>query len=107
MCEHAARYNQTLRYGMAAHVISRDTETEAQYELARITEVRAVAGYAGFRDVMPMSELARERTLRRLFGIEPGLAAQLGRHAPTDCRVPASVCRGRRRSIAAPVQPKA
>ena len=35
---------------MAAYVILRDTEEEAQAELARITDVKETSGYAGFDD---------------------------------------------------------
>lgn len=64
MCERASSFDKTLKYGMAAYVICRDTEEEAQAELARITTLKDSAGYAGFKDFTTMSQLERELTLR-------------------------------------------
>ena len=60
----AASVGRALSFGMAAYIICRDTEAEAQAELARITDVRDTAGYAGFGDFTTMSQLERELTLR-------------------------------------------
>src|SRR5262249_4732172 len=49
MGQRAAAAGKTLTYGMAAYVICRDTEGEAQAELKRITDVKDAAGYAGFQ----------------------------------------------------------
>ncbi|MCL6452598.1 MAG: LLM class flavin-dependent oxidoreductase [Alicyclobacillus sp.] len=44
-------------FGMAAYVICRDTEAEAQAELARITNVQNTSGYAGYNDFVSKSQL--------------------------------------------------
>lgn len=64
MRERGARFEKNLMYGMAAYVICRDTEEEAQAELERITTLKESAGYAGFKDFTTMSQLERELTLR-------------------------------------------
>ncbi len=51
-------------FGMAAFVICRDTEAEAEAELARITDVREAAGYAGFKDFVTESQLERKIQLQ-------------------------------------------
>jgi FMNH2-dependent dimethyl sulfone monooxygenase len=73
----AAALGKTLRYGMAAYVICRDTEAEAQAELARITDVKDAAGYAGFKDFTTMSQLERELTLRDYSVSNRGLRPNL------------------------------
>jgi len=73
----SAQYDKTLRYGMAAYVICRDTEAEAQAELRRITEVQDAAGYAGFKDFTTMSQLERELTLRDYSVSNRGLRPNL------------------------------
>lgn len=50
-------------FGMAAYVICRDTEEEAQQELARITDVKEASGYAGFKDFTTKSELEQKLSL--------------------------------------------
>jgi FMNH2-dependent dimethyl sulfone monooxygenase len=77
MRERAAALGKTLRYGMAAYVICRDTEEEAQAELARITDVKDTAGYAGFKDFTTMSQLERELTLRDYSVSNRGLRPNL------------------------------
>lgn len=77
MRERAAQHNKTLRYGMAAYVICRDTEAEAQAELRRITDVQDAAGYAGFKDFTTMSQLERELTLRDYSVSNRGLRPNL------------------------------
>jgi FMNH2-dependent dimethyl sulfone monooxygenase len=62
---------------MAAYVICRDTEAEAQAELRRITEVQDAAGYAGFKDFTTMSQLERELTLRDYSVSNRGLRPNL------------------------------
>jgi FMNH2-dependent dimethyl sulfone monooxygenase len=73
----AAKLGKTLRYGMAAYIICRDTEEEVQAELARITEVKDAAGYAGFKDFTTMSQLERELTLRDYSVSNRGLRPNL------------------------------
>ncbi len=77
MRERASQHNKTLRYGMATYVICRDTEAEAQAELARITDVKDAAGYAGFKDFTTMSQLERELTLRDYSVSNRGLRPKL------------------------------
>ncbi len=73
----AAAVGKTLRFGLAAYVICRDTEAEAQAELARITTVRDAAGYASFADFTTMSQLERELTLRDYSVSNRGLRPNL------------------------------
>ena len=77
MRERAAAIGKTMTYGMAAYVICRDSEEEAQAELARITEVKDTAGYAGFKDFTTMSQLERELTLRDYSVSNRGLRPNL------------------------------
>lgn len=77
MRQRAAGLGKTLGYGMAAYVICRDTEAEAQAELARITDLRETAGYAGFKDFTTMSQLERELTLRDYSVSNRGLRPNL------------------------------
>lgn len=77
MRERAAARGKTMTYGMAAYVICRDSEEEAQAELARITEVKETAGYAGFKDFTTMSQLERELTLRDYSVSNRGLRPNL------------------------------
>lgn len=50
-------------FGMAAYVICRDTEEEAQEELARITNTKESDGYAGFDDFTSKSQLEHKLNL--------------------------------------------
>ncbi|WP_339216331.1 LLM class flavin-dependent oxidoreductase [Ornithinibacillus sp. FSL M8-0202] len=63
--------------GMAAYVICRDTEEEAQEELKRITTVHDLSGYAGFKDFTSKSELEQQIQLQDYSvsnrGIRPNL----------------------------------
>ncbi|SLK34535.1 alkanesulfonate monooxygenase [Mycobacteroides abscessus subsp. abscessus] len=47
-------------FGMAAYVICRDTEEEAQKELDRITDVKESSAYAGFDDFVNKSQLEQQ-----------------------------------------------
>ncbi|MGZ4121667.1 MAG: LLM class flavin-dependent oxidoreductase [Tumebacillaceae bacterium] len=65
-------------FGMAAYVICRDTEEEAQAELARITNVREdVSGYAGFKDFTSKSQLEQQITLQDYSVSNRGLRPNL------------------------------
>ncbi|MCX7569226.1 LLM class flavin-dependent oxidoreductase [Tumebacillus sp. DT12] len=65
-------------FGMAAYVICRDTEEEAQAELARITDVKAdVSGYAGFKDFTSKSQLEQKITLQDYSVSNRGLRPNL------------------------------
>jgi FMNH2-dependent dimethyl sulfone monooxygenase len=77
MRERAALNGKTMTFGMAAYVICRDTEEEAQAELARITDVKDTAGYAGFKDFTTMSQLERELSLRDYSVSNRGLRPNL------------------------------
>lgn len=73
----AAAQGRTLTYGMATYIICRDTEEEAQAELARITDVKDTAGYAGYADFTTMSQLEREISLRDYSVSNRGLRPNL------------------------------
>lgn len=64
-------------FGMAAYVICRDTEEEAQEELARITDVKESSAYAGFDDFVNKSQLEQQIKLQDYSvsnrGLRPGL----------------------------------
>ena len=77
MQERSCHVGKTLKYGMAAYVICRDTEAEAQAELKRITDVKESAGYAGFQDFTTMSHLEREISLRDYSVSNRGLRPDL------------------------------
>ncbi|MCK6208897.1 LLM class flavin-dependent oxidoreductase [Bacillus infantis] len=47
-------------FGMAAYIVCRDTEEEAQEELARITNVKESSGYAGYKDFVGKSQLEQQ-----------------------------------------------
>jgi dimethylsulfone monooxygenase len=65
-------------FGMAAYVICRDTEEEAQAELARITDVKEdVSGYAGFKDFTSKSQLEQKITLQDYSVSNRGLRPNL------------------------------
>ncbi len=73
----AEKLGKTLKYGMAAYIICRDSEAEAEAELQRITDVKDVAGYAGFQDFTTMSHLEREISLRDYSVSNRGLRPNL------------------------------
>lgn len=73
----AEKLGKTLKYGMAAYIICRDSEAEAQAELQRITDVKDAAGYAGFQDFTTMSQLERELSLRDYSVSNRGLRPNL------------------------------
>lgn len=64
-------------FGMAAYVICRDTEKEAIEELARITDVKDVSGYAGFKDFTSKSQLEQEIQLKDYSVSNRGLRPNL------------------------------
>ncbi|MDZ5472977.1 LLM class flavin-dependent oxidoreductase [Bacillus sp. 31A1R] len=47
-------------FGMAAYIICRDTEEEAQAELTRITDVKESSAYAGYKDFVGKSQLEQQ-----------------------------------------------
>lgn len=65
------------RFGMAAYVICRDTEEEAQAELARITDVKETSGYAGYDDFTSKSQLEIDIALKDYSVSNRGLRPNL------------------------------
>lgn len=63
--------------GMAAYVICRDTEEEAQEELERITTVKDMSGYAGFKDFTSKSQLEQKLKLQDYSVSNRGLRPNL------------------------------
>lgn len=63
--------------GMAAYVICRDSEEEAQEELERITTVEDMSGYAGFKDFTSKSELEQKVQLQDYSVSNRGLRPNL------------------------------
>jgi len=67
-----------MRYGLAAYVICRDTETEAKRELERITDVRqSAAGYANYQDWVQNTRLEQRVSLEDYSVSNRGLKAGL------------------------------
>jgi FMNH2-dependent dimethyl sulfone monooxygenase len=67
-----------MRYGMAAYVIVRDTDAEAQRELARITNVSpGSAGYGNYQDWISNTKLDQELSLQDYSVSNRGLRAGL------------------------------
>ncbi len=67
-----------MSYGMAAYAIVRDSEAEAQRELARITEVTTLpAGYANFDQWLAGTQLERELKIREYAVSNRGLRPNL------------------------------
>ncbi|WP_339227195.1 LLM class flavin-dependent oxidoreductase [Oceanobacillus sp. FSL K6-2867] len=64
-------------FSMAAYVICRDTEEEAQEELKRITTVKDAAGYAGMKDFTAKSELEQQLKLQDYSVSNRGLRPNL------------------------------
>lgn len=54
----------SMKYGIAAYVICRGSESEVRKEIERITDVKDAAGYFGFKDFTTQSQLERELSLR-------------------------------------------
>ncbi|MEG3146722.1 LLM class flavin-dependent oxidoreductase [Sphingomonas sp. RT2P30] len=74
----AAAAGKPMTYGMAAYAIVRDSEAEAQRELARITAVGELpAGYANFDQWLSGTQLERELRIQEYAvsnrGLRPGL----------------------------------
>jgi len=67
-----------MQFGMAAYAIVRDTEAEAQRELARITEAKELPpGYANFDQWLSGTQLERELKLREYAVSNRGLRPNL------------------------------
>ena len=67
-----------MTFGMAAYAIVRDSEAEAQRELARITDVQALpAGYANFDQWLSGTQLERELKIQEYSVSNRGLRPNL------------------------------
>ncbi len=74
----AALGKPPMRYGMAAYAIVRDSEAEAQRELARITAVSALpAGYGNFDQWLSGTQLERELKIQEYAVSNRGLRPNL------------------------------
>jgi len=74
----AAAGGPPMRFGMAAYAIVRDSEEEAQAELARITQVQELpAGYANFDQWLSGTQLERELKLQEYAVSNRGLRPNL------------------------------
>ena len=67
-----------MQYGVAAYTVVRDTEREAQAELARITDVRAsAAGFANYQQWLSGTQLEQRMSIEEYSvsnrGLRPGL----------------------------------
>ena len=67
-----------MQYGVAAYTIVRDTEREAQAELARITNVQSsAAGFANYQQWLSGTKLEQKMTIEEYSvsnrGLRPGL----------------------------------
>lgn len=68
----------SMRFGVSAYVICRDTESEAQAELDRILDVRSSPdAYASYQDFIAGSHLESEVTLQEYSVSNRGLRANL------------------------------
>ena len=79
----------TFRYGVSGYVIVRDTEQEAQAELARILDVQAdPAAYASYQDFLAGSQLESQVSLEEYSVSNRGLRAGLvGTPAQVTARI--------------------
>ncbi|QNQ09874.1 LLM class flavin-dependent oxidoreductase [Sphingomonas alpina] len=74
----AAAGGVPMQYGMAAYAIVRDSEAEAQRELARITDVTDLpAGYANFDQWLSGTQLERELKIQEYSVSNRGLRPNL------------------------------
>jgi FMNH2-dependent dimethyl sulfone monooxygenase len=65
-----------LTFGVSGYVVCRDTETEAQAELARITDVRSSPeAYASYQDFLAGSQLESQVSLEEYSVSNRGLRA--------------------------------
>ena len=75
-----------MQFGMAAYAIVRDSEAEAQAELARITgsPPEPPAGFDNFDQWLSGTQLERELKLQEYSVSNRGLRPESGRHARAD-----------------------
>ncbi|CAA9318472.1 MAG: Coenzyme F420-dependent N5,N10-methylene tetrahydromethanopterin reductase and related flavin-dependent oxidoreductases; sulfonate monooxygenase [uncultured Frankineae bacterium] len=78
MTARAAAHGKTFSYGVSGFVIVRDTEAEAQAELARILDVQSSpAAYASYQDFVAGSQLESQVSLEEYSVSNRGLRAGL------------------------------
>ena len=78
MTARAAAHGRTFSYGVSGYVIVRDTEAEAQAELARVLDVQAdPAAYASYQDFLAGSQLESRVSLEEYSVSNRGLRAGL------------------------------
>ncbi len=74
----AAEHGKTFSYGVSGYVIVRDTEADAQAELARVLDVQAdPAAYASYQDFLAGSQLESQVSLEEYSVSNRGLRAGL------------------------------
>ncbi|MCW2666244.1 MAG: Alkanesulfonate monooxygenase [Frankiales bacterium] len=74
----AAEHGRTFQYGVSGYVIVRDSEAEAQDELARILDVQAdPEAYASYQDFLAGSQLESQVSLEEYSVSNRGLRAGL------------------------------
>ena len=78
MTARASEHGKTFSYGVSGFVIVRDTEREAQAELARVLDVRSSpAAYASYQDFVAGSQLESQVSLEEYSVSNRGLRAGL------------------------------
>ncbi len=78
MTARAAEHGKTFSYGVSGYVIVRDTEAEAQDELARLLDVQSdPAAYASYQDFVAGSQLESQVSLEEYSVSNRGLRAGL------------------------------
>ena len=71
------RARQEFRFGVSGYVIVRDSEAEAQEELARILDVKSPEAYASYQDFLAGSQLESQVSLEEYSVGDRGLRAGL------------------------------
>jgi FMNH2-dependent dimethyl sulfone monooxygenase len=78
MTARAAEHGKTFSYGVSGYVVVRDTEAEAQAELARILDVQSSPeAYASYQDFIAGSQLESQVSLEEYSVSNRGLRAGL------------------------------
>ena len=78
MTARAAEHGRTFSYGVSGYVVVRDTEQEAQAELARILDVQSSPeAYASYQDFLAGSQLESQVSLEEYSVSNRGLRAGL------------------------------
>ena len=89
MTSRAAEHGRTFAYGVSGYVIVRDSEAEAQEELARLLDVQSdPAAYASYQDFVAGSQLESQVSLEEYSVSNRGLRAGLvGTPAQVTARI--------------------